>query len=287
MNEDQLTQPAGPSKTSHNYLPLIICTLITAIIVGGGTYLFGSRKSAASEVSLQQEITALNKKLTEIKEKSSASTVKAETEKKTTEETETTANSLPTWPQITLSKEFQEKDGKKFINTQVQYIKNEGAEAELIHEMSDELIRYDENSNNYWLADWKISHQGKRYLTISTTGHLNPGSSLTFDITTKKPVDVSFPGFGSIYFSDDEKYLAYEGIGGIDTPGLSIEVVNGKKVECLITKDDIIDFQISDGVLTYEAEKIDNLTGEKYTKTLNIDEHCASPASAWPTEWKK
>ncbi len=61
MSDEQLIQPAGPSKTIHDYLPLIICTLITAIITSGGTYYFLSEKSAVSEANLQQEIKDLKK----------------------------------------------------------------------------------------------------------------------------------------------------------------------------------------------------------------------------------
>lgn len=63
MNEQNISQPNEPIQSSKHIWITIIAVVITAIITGGGVYVWQKSNLQATEQSLQQQITALQNQI--------------------------------------------------------------------------------------------------------------------------------------------------------------------------------------------------------------------------------
>ena len=199
------------------------------------------------------------------------------TKKQTTsQQTTTQPTSLPQQsdlPIINLNKFTKEELGKKINHVALEYRRSIDDDKKIIHDFT-----YEAASNLD--ATYEISHLSQKYLVVTQCGGMAPCSDHLFDLNKLQQVKLQFPmTLGSILFFENEKYIAFEGIGRVAQSGISIEVIDGKKVYCPISSEEVSDISISDGVMSFTEYALvqdkEGLVKEVITKKeINIAEFC-------------
>ena len=176
-------------------------------------------------------------------------------------------------PIINLNKFSKEEAGKKINHVAVEYQKSIGSDKKTIYEFTYEAVP------NLDIT-YEVSHLSEKYLVVTQCGGLDPCSDYLFDLNKLQQVKLQFPmTLGNILFFENEKYVAFEGIGRVAQPGISIEVIDGKKVYCLISSEEVSDVNINNGMMSFTeyalVEDKDGLGKEVTTKKeINIADFC-------------
>lgn len=178
-----------------------------------------------------------------------------------------------TLPIINLNEFSKEEAGKKINHVAVEYQKNIGSDKKTIYEFTYEAV------SNLDIT-YEVSYLSEKYLVVTQCGGLAPCSDYLFDLNNLQKVKLQFPiTLGSILFFENEKYVAFKGIGRVAQPGISIEVIDGKKFYCLISSEEVSDVNVNNGVMFFTeyalVEDKDGLGKEVITKKeINIADFC-------------
>lgn len=157
-------------------------------------------------------------------------------------------------PIINLNKFTKEESEKKFNHVAVEYQKDASDSKKILRDFVDEMsiddqVQYD--------RQYKVSYLSPKYLTVSSCGGMAPCSEYLFDLIKLQEVTLQFPmDIGNYAFFEDEKYIAFEGIGRVAQPGISIEMIDGKKVNCLISGEEVSDVVVKNGVMSFTEDSI-------------------------------
>lgn len=176
-------------------------------------------------------------------------------------------------PLINLNKFTKEEAGKKINHVTVEYKRSSSDDNKTIHDFTYEAVP---NLD----ATYKVSYLSQKYLVVTQCGGMAPCSPYLFDLNKLQQVNVQFPmTFGSILFFENEKYVAFKGIGRFAEPGISIEVIDGKKVYCLISSEEVSDVNVTNGVMSFTEYTLvagkDGIGKDVVAKKdINITEFC-------------
>lgn len=148
-------------------------------------------------------------------------------------------------PIINLNKFTEEEAGKKINHIAVEYKKNISDDKKTIHEFTYESVPSSDRT-------YEISHLSQNYLVITRCGGLAPCSDYLFNLKDLSQVNFQFPTIlGKVLFFENEKYVTVSGPGRYEQPGIAIEIIDGKKVYCLISSEDISGVSISNGTMSF------------------------------------
>jgi hypothetical protein len=177
-------------------------------------------------------------------------------------------------PIINLNKTLEEELGKKFSHVAIEYKKNANADKKIIHELVHEIST---DPQAYYDPQYEVSYLSPKYLIVSScVGLTAPCFETLFDLEKLQEVNLQFPmNLGSYAFYENEKYIVFKGIGRMAKPGISIEMIDGKKVYCLISEEDVSDVVVKNGVMSFTEYALVEGKGEIITKKeVNIIDFC-------------
>jgi type II secretory pathway pseudopilin PulG len=186
MNEQNFPQPNESASDLKNIWRIIIAIVVTAIIVGGGVYVWQKSILKSSEQSLRQQITSLENQINQLKQNSSQSILDGQPKKKTNdivEDEKTAPNKTDDWSNYTNSKysysikypnswfnlpNYGAPDTDKYFSN-----KNVGAPLEMGSDGIWITIRISDNNDNLSLSEWASKNPGNPQSEISNVRNVS------------------------------------------------------------------------------------------------------------------
>ncbi|EKE05213.1 MAG: hypothetical protein ACD_19C00397G0004 [uncultured bacterium] len=229
-------------------MKIILAVIIAAIIVASGVYLWQQYNLKASEQNLQQQINSLQNQ------------IQQETGRVT--DFKKSNNNIV---------KLVQSETESEVEVAVEYWNASSQKDQTVYNFKYSKICEGELCFEGFLPEYSLGYLSKKYLVVHES-HWEGAIDYLFDLPNSKKIDTEFPGDGSIFISDNEKYIAFIGIGRIQEPGIAIEMINDKKVYCLLSEEDVSEVKIIDDTLTFVET---TLTDEKgIDKTINIPQVC-------------
>jgi hypothetical protein len=172
-------------------------------------------------------------------------------------------------PIVNLNKFTKEEGGEKTNHVEVEYRKS----------IDDKKIAldFDYEASPSMGAEYEVSYLSQNYLVITRCADLAPCSDYLFDLNKLQQVKLQFPStFGNVLFFENEKYIAFQGIGSVAQAGFSIEMIDGEKVYCLVSDQEVSNIVLNNGVMSFTEHYLlpDELLENKGIKKINIADFC-------------